>query len=173
MRGNVLNVFPTSSLNDPEYVLNWKVLFFKAKNEDRFRIFFRLQDELHRLYPNKFSLTRGPLYRMATGKSLNGKDKTLIPMSFEMRNVTVREILNMISFKENSCWNAVHAVDFETFLPDPNFIIKFSSEYESSFYANPDNYPNWITGKINGWPKDDIREGDKDFKKKNNNKQKK
>lgn len=138
----IINVFPSSTRNDPNYVMNLKVPLFKAKNEDRFQIFVKLVNELHKLYPDKVDIVPGPLLKLDTAKADNRSGIKLTPISFEVSDKTVRQILNKISFEENAFWAAGHAG-----IDDSNLLVKFSSEDHPGIYNGTLTLSDWITGK--------------------------
>lgn len=141
INGNVLNIYPTVFRNDSNYVMNWIVPSFGAENENRFQIFYKLQALLRRLYPTKIELSEGLLYKLCTAESDIKDPGRLIPISFKIKNSTVRDILNKISVGENAFWTSFPTDDM-----DPNIYISFSLEKESFYFGELTREPNWIRG---------------------------
>ncbi len=111
VRDGIINIFPKAAENDETYLFNLRLKNFDIDHKNRREVVRLLRNEIGAEYPGKYQVNvNGKIYPKLGYAVVSGPvdfDLDLISMTFNGNNYTVREILNVISKKNNTFWNAI------------------------------------------------------------------
>ncbi len=133
IRDGIINVFPKATEGDETYLFNLRLKYFDVDHKNRREIMTLLINEIKAEYPGKYQvMINGKVRPMLGYLVINGSvdfDLDLIPMTFNGSDFTVREILNVISRKNNTFWNAIQQRNAGIQTGQMNVIFEKENQY--------------------------------------------
>jgi hypothetical protein len=107
----IINIFPKSTEGDETYLFNLQLKSLDIDHKNRREIMTILRNAIDQEFPGKYQTTiNGKIYSILENAMVSGSveyNLDLIPLSFSTGNLTIREILNMISRENHTYWYVV------------------------------------------------------------------
>jgi hypothetical protein len=149
----IINIFPKITEGDETYLFNLRLKNLDIDHKNRREIMTMLRAEIAKEYPGKYQTTiNGKIYSILENAMVNGSveyNLDLIPLSFNTGNLTIREILNMISRENHTYWEAAQD-NGGTGLEILSFWKDF--QYESGIKSTGKQNNQWNNNQNGNWP---------------------